>query len=196
MLNDGEDGYSQEQEKSEYERFLKLGQGGPGKADQPLKWWKVSLIDLLYMCIITGSILGSWTWVSDHSAHCTRFLGYSVCVEHLFSGLRHLCTDLRGSLKAETVTEAMCAKQWLRDGLFSFFWCGGAILNISCYFPNHIFNINCLNGFHLPFPYKYWFVVYENEMVGALGETFWLSINAGSIKTPSTSTDPDEGVVI
>lgn len=43
MFNDGEDGYSQEQEKSEYERFLKLGQGGPGKVNQPLKWWKVSL---------------------------------------------------------------------------------------------------------------------------------------------------------
>lgn len=39
---------------------------------------------------------------------------------------------------------------------------------ISCYFCNHIFNINSLNSFHLPFPYKYQFVVNENEMVGAL----------------------------
>ena len=30
----------------------------------------------------------------------------------------HLCTDLQGLLKVEMVTEAMCARQWLHDGLY------------------------------------------------------------------------------
>ena len=42
------------------------------------------------------------------------------------------------------------------------------IFNISWYFVNCLLNINSLNSFHLPFPYKYRFVIYENEMVGAL----------------------------
>lgn len=46
--------------------------------------------------------------------------GASVSVERLFSASRHLCVDSRSSLKAETITEAMCAKRWLRDGLFKF----------------------------------------------------------------------------
>ena len=43
--------------------------------------------------------------------------GTSVSVERLFSKARHLCTDVRSSLKAETITEAMCARCWIRDGL-------------------------------------------------------------------------------
>ncbi|EKM50366.1 uncharacterized protein PHACADRAFT_263627 [Phanerochaete carnosa HHB-10118-sp] len=41
----------------------------------------------------------------------------SVSVERLFSASRHLCTDLRSSFRAQTVTEAMCVKQWIRAGL-------------------------------------------------------------------------------
>ena len=44
MLDNGQDAYMQEHEKSEYERYILLGQGGPGKADDPLKWWKVSCL--------------------------------------------------------------------------------------------------------------------------------------------------------
>ena len=42
--DNGQDAYTQEHEKSEYERYILLGQGGPGKADDPLKWWKVSCL--------------------------------------------------------------------------------------------------------------------------------------------------------
>jgi hypothetical protein len=46
--------------------------------------------------------------------------GVSVSVERLFLKSRHLCTDLQGLLKAATITEAMCARQWLCKGLFKF----------------------------------------------------------------------------
>jgi hypothetical protein len=35
----------------------------------------------------------------------------------LFSKSRHLCSDLRSSLKAHTIMEAMFTKVWIRDGL-------------------------------------------------------------------------------
>jgi hypothetical protein len=41
MLENNEDTYIQEHEKSEYERYAILMQGGSGKADDPLTWWKV-----------------------------------------------------------------------------------------------------------------------------------------------------------
>jgi hypothetical protein len=41
----------------------------------------------------------------------------SVSVERVFSKSRHICSDLRSSLKADTVTEALLAKVWIRSGL-------------------------------------------------------------------------------
>lgn len=43
--------------------------------------------------------------------------GTSVSVERLFSSVRHLCHELRGSLKPETITEAMLTKMWIKEGL-------------------------------------------------------------------------------
>jgi hypothetical protein len=42
----------------------------------------------------------------------------SVSVERTFSKSRHICTDLRSSLKEETITKALMTKVWIRDGLF------------------------------------------------------------------------------
>lgn len=42
----------------------------------------------------------------------------SVSVERLFSKSRHLCQDLRSSLKAETIREALLTKLWIRGGFF------------------------------------------------------------------------------
>ena len=42
----------------------------------------------------------------------------SVSVERVFSKSRHICTDLRSSLKAETVTQALLTKAWIHSGLF------------------------------------------------------------------------------
>lgn len=46
--------------------------------------------------------------------------GTSVSVERLFSKSRHVCYDLRSSLLANTITETMLCKLWIRDGLFKF----------------------------------------------------------------------------
>jgi hypothetical protein len=42
----------------------------------------------------------------------------SVSVERTFSKSRHICSDLRSSLKAETISEALLTKVWIRCGLF------------------------------------------------------------------------------
>src|ERR1700733_395610 len=41
----------------------------------------------------------------------------SVSVERVFSKSCHICTDLRSSLKAETISEALLSKVWIREGL-------------------------------------------------------------------------------
>lgn len=46
--------------------------------------------------------------------------GSSVSVERLFSSARHLCADARSSLQAKTITEAMCSKQWMKEGVEGF----------------------------------------------------------------------------
>lgn len=43
--------------------------------------------------------------------------GASVSVERLFSKARHICADTRSSLKARSITELMCCKEWIRAGL-------------------------------------------------------------------------------
>jgi len=42
----------------------------------------------------------------------------SVSVERVFSKSRHICSDIRSSLKAETISEALLTKVWIRSGLF------------------------------------------------------------------------------
>ena len=42
----------------------------------------------------------------------------SVSVERTFSKSRHICSDLRSSLKAETITQALLSKVWIKSGLF------------------------------------------------------------------------------
>ena len=89
--------------------------------------------------------------------------GASASVERLFLKSRHLCTDLRGPLKVATVTEAMCARQWLHEGLFKLMrmaW--GHIYSFSI-MVCCILNINGLNGYYLPYPYKYRFCMNETK---------------------------------
>ena len=44
--------------------------------------------------------------------------GTSVSAERTFSKSQHICTDLRSSLKAETVTQVLLTKTWIHSGLF------------------------------------------------------------------------------
>ncbi|KDR81731.1 hypothetical protein GALMADRAFT_37439, partial [Galerina marginata CBS 339.88] len=41
--------------------------------------------------------------------------GTSVSVERLFSKSRHLCTEVRSSMKANTITESLLSKCWIKD---------------------------------------------------------------------------------
>ncbi|EIN05707.1 hypothetical protein PUNSTDRAFT_73901 [Punctularia strigosozonata HHB-11173 SS5] len=41
----------------------------------------------------------------------------SVSVERVFSKSRHICSDLRSSLQAETIKKALLTKVWIQSGL-------------------------------------------------------------------------------
>ena len=42
----------------------------------------------------------------------------SVSVERVFCMSRHICSNLRSSLKEKTITMALLTKVWIRSGLF------------------------------------------------------------------------------
>jgi len=42
----------------------------------------------------------------------------SILVERTFSKYQHICTDLQGSLKAETIAQALLSKVWIHTRLF------------------------------------------------------------------------------
>ncbi|KAF5323187.1 hypothetical protein D9758_018064 [Tetrapyrgos nigripes] len=93
---------------SEYERYIG-GEGGAGDIKKPLHWWKTH----------TGSKDG-FPIISRIARDFLAIPGASVSVERLFSSSRHLCSDLRSSLKAEMTTSAMCSKLWFKQGMFDF----------------------------------------------------------------------------
>ncbi|PCH36817.1 hypothetical protein WOLCODRAFT_83029, partial [Wolfiporia cocos MD-104 SS10] len=39
----------------------------------------------------------------------------NMAVEHLFSSSHHLCANTCSLLNAETITQAMCIKQWFHE---------------------------------------------------------------------------------
>ena len=49
--------------------------------------------------------------------HCLGLI-----IWHLFLKSHHLCTDQHSTLKAKTLTEAMCTKEWLQEGLMRWDW--------------------------------------------------------------------------
>ena len=97
MLDDNEDTYIQEHEKSEYERYAILMQGGSGKADDPLKWWKVCFHFAYlynYSLLVWQDHERDFPIISRMTHNFLAIPGASVSVERLFSKSRHLCTDL------------------------------------------------------------------------------------------------------
>ena len=109
---------------TELEHWFRF-EGGRGDAYHPLLWWKVSWLTS------ATKARGSTTTLQAHAHEfpviagmAWDFLaipGASVSGERLFSASRHLCVDARSALSATTITEAMCAKLWLSDGLFKFY---------------------------------------------------------------------------
>jgi len=88
---------------SEIDRWHKF-EGGKGNEDAPLMWWKEN-----------GSL---FPILSRLARDYLAIPATSVSVERTFSKSRHICSDLRSSMKAETITEALLCKTWIRSGLF------------------------------------------------------------------------------
>ncbi|TFY60202.1 hypothetical protein EVJ58_g5298, partial [Rhodofomes roseus] len=106
VSDDSEDDLAKADPKlSEMTRWLRF-EGGKGHSYRPLDWWREHAHDFPVIASMARDFLA--------------IPGASVSVERLFSASRHLCADTRSSLKAQTITEAMCAKRWLQDGLFKF----------------------------------------------------------------------------
>ena len=94
--------------------------------DNLLPWWKVSTFDLILI------VMGSNMKLSLCQAHAHEFPiishitrdylaipGAIISVKQLFSKSCHLCTDQHSPLKAKTIMEAMCMKEWLQKGPMS-----------------------------------------------------------------------------
>ncbi|KAJ7724710.1 hypothetical protein DFH07DRAFT_758916, partial [Mycena maculata] len=43
--------------------------------------------------------------------------GVSICVEHLFSSVKHTLSDAHSSMTAETAAVDIVTKEWLKSGL-------------------------------------------------------------------------------
>ncbi|KAF5372244.1 hypothetical protein D9758_004983 [Tetrapyrgos nigripes] len=100
-------------QQSEFDRYIS-NEGGEGDIEKPLDWWRNH-------CAPTGKDgVPGFPVIARIARDFLAIPGASVSVERLFSKSRHMCTDLRSSMKAETTTKAMCSKCWLRDGLFEF----------------------------------------------------------------------------
>ena len=98
MLDDNEDTFIQEHEKSKYERCAILMQGGSGKADDPLKWWKVCIhfayLYHHYSLLVWQKHGQDLLIISRMACDFLAILGVSISVKRLYLKSRHLCTDL------------------------------------------------------------------------------------------------------
>jgi hypothetical protein len=112
-----------EQLEDELSRYFTF-EGGRGNLFDPLAWWKV--------CAISVSLLMQFLTLSISQAHCHRFPvlsrmardylaipATSVSVKRTFSKSRRICTEMRSSLRARTIREALLTKLWARNGLIS-----------------------------------------------------------------------------
>jgi len=70
----------------------------------PLLWWKIHATEFPTIALMARDYLA--------------IPATSVSVEHVFSKSRHICTDLRSSLKESTIKMALLTKVWIRSGLF------------------------------------------------------------------------------
>lgn len=61
---------------------------------------------------------GSFPVISRMAKDFLAIPATSVSVERPFSKSRHICTDLRSSLKEQTIKEALLSKVWIKSGLF------------------------------------------------------------------------------
>ncbi|KAF4611808.1 hypothetical protein D9613_004630 [Agrocybe pediades] len=89
--------------EDELRRYLRF-EGGRGNAMNPLVWWKQHE--------------GSFPTVARMARDYLAIPATSVSVERTFSKSRHICSDLRMSMKAKTISEALLVKVWVGTDLF------------------------------------------------------------------------------
>jgi hAT family C-terminal dimerisation region len=112
----------QDRFRAEVKRYLEF-EGGLGDLLDPLAWWKVIRL-VLWGEIHTDAPLfnqvhdSSFPTIARMARDFLAIPATSVSVERTFSKSRHICSDLRSSLKAQTITEALLSKVWIRSGLF------------------------------------------------------------------------------
>jgi hypothetical protein len=109
MMNDVEEGSDDDDEpqstQSELQRFWSAWKKfGKGRVADPLGWWRDHHTEFPIIAKMARDFLA--------------IPGTSVSVERLFSKSRHLCTDVRSSLQAQTIMMALITSVWLRQGLY------------------------------------------------------------------------------
>ena len=112
----------QDRFRAEVKRYLEF-EGGLRDLLDPLAWWKVIRL-VLWGKIHTDAPLfnqvhgSSFPTIACMARDFLVIPATSVSVERTFSKSRHICSDLRSSLKAQTITEALLLKVWIRSSLF------------------------------------------------------------------------------
>lgn len=107
--------------KNEFNRYIQF-ENPASDLYYPLDWWRVSrLFDIgrnfhVYLASQTHEKL--FPVIARIARDYLAILATSVSVERLFSLSKYLCTETRSSLKPQTITQTMCNKQWIREGLF------------------------------------------------------------------------------
>jgi hypothetical protein len=87
----------------------------------PLLWWKVSTLFIIPLFLLITSVqihASEFPVIARMARDYLAIPATSVSVERVFSKSRHICGDLRSSLKERTVTMALLTKVWIRSGLF------------------------------------------------------------------------------
>jgi hypothetical protein len=108
---------------SEFDRFViyEHGKDETLALEHPLLWWKVSDFShhctLCYLLFLLKAHQHEFPVIARMARDFLAIPGAMVSVERLFSKSRHLCADQCSSLKAATLTQAMCTKEWLQEGL-------------------------------------------------------------------------------
>ena len=104
-----------------------------GTLKYPLLWWKVRLsLSCALSCYWYCSVAHWHEFpIITHMAYDFLTIpGAMVSIEHLFLKSWHLCTDQHSSLKAATLTQAVCTKEWLQKGPMKWDWGFGWTLSL------------------------------------------------------------------
>lgn len=90
--------------------------------DDVLHWWKVSnspyyLPESCFLTNVSQKHESTFPILARMACDILAIPGVSISVERLFSVCRHVITEARCSMTANTARMTICAKEWLREGL-------------------------------------------------------------------------------